>query len=449
MSLTGSRKFVLSAALLLLPTASPADVQQVELQEAFHLALKQNPKLVAMENSLEATKEREGSAKSHLRPRVTLEERYMRTDNPTYAFSSKLNQSRFETSDFAIDSLNEPEDIDDFMTIVSFSQPLYSKEAHLGVKMARNQSETAVLDYQRTREKVLLDVIEAYIGGNTARQYRTAAEMGLEDANAHLGIARSRVDAGLGLESDLLRAEVSLRESEERLVSAEKNVSLANRSLGLILGLRGPVEAAEGTVPVPELEPLGHYEEAAMGRNDLLSMARKVSNAKLNVNLSSARFSPTVGLGGSYQINSHEAPFDNEGNSYQVSAFIRWDLYSGGLKGHSTSDARYGLLEAEAWYDGLVKEIIFRVNEAYLNVEEASRSSELASSRLSLADETARLMEKRFENSLATVVELLDAQTSLDAARADLVAKTNSYLISMARLMFQSGLIEQAYLIEN
>jgi len=418
----------------------------VGLQEAFQLALSYNPALVAGGHSREAAREQIGAARSWLRPKLTFEERYMKTDNPTFAFSSKLNQSRFDNADFAVDNLNDPDGIDDFMTSISFSQALYSREASLGVQMARTQSEALDHDYERNREKVLLDVLEAFIGGETARGYRTTAQKGLEDARAHLEIARSRVEAGLGLESDLLRAEVSVKESEERLISAQKNTSLASRSLGLILGQEGPVEAAGELIPVPDLKPVTYYEEISKNRDDLLAMAKRVHNARLNIDKSAARFSPTVGLGGSYQINSHTAPLDEEGSSYQVSAFFRWDLYSGGLKGHTDSGARYGLMEAEAYYEGLRKEIIFRINEAYLNVREASRGRELASSRLSLAEETARLIEKRYENSLATVVELLDAQTALDSARADLVAKTNSYLISMARLMYQSGLMESEYL---
>jgi outer membrane protein TolC len=440
------RMVILAVTVFLLPSASLADARQVSLQDAFHLALTQNPELVAKGHSLKAAGERVGAAKSHLLPRVTFEERYMRTDNPTYAFSSKLNQGRFESPDFAIDSLNDPEDIDDFMTSLSIEQPLYSREVALGVDMARTQSEALGLEYERSREKVLLDVMEAFIKGQTAREYRDVAEKGLEDATAHLEIARSRLKTGLGLESDLLRAEVSVKESEERLISAQKNTFLASRALGLILGQDGPVESDGEMIPMPDLEPVTYYEEASSGRDDLLAMAKRVKNARLNLDMSTARFSPTVGLGGSYQINSHAAPFDNEGDSYQVSAFFRWDLYNGGLKGHSDSEAKYGLMEAQAYYEGLKKEILFRINEAYLNVQEAARGRELASIRLSLADETARLIESRYENSLARVVELLDAQTSLDSARADLVAKTNAHLTFLAHLMFQSGLIEQEYL---
>ena len=130
-------------------------------------------------------------------------------------------------------------------------------------------------------------------------------------------------------------------------------------------------------------------------------------------------------------------------------AFVRWDLYTGGRKTHAASEARYGLNEAEAAYSGLKKEISYRINEAYLAVLEASGSAELSSSRVSLAEEVARLLDTRYENSLATVVELLDAQTALDTARANLVDRNNAYLISLARLMFQSGLVEQEYLAEG
>ncbi|MDT8396472.1 MAG: TolC family protein [bacterium] len=439
---------VLAVAALLLPAVTRAEAPVVGLQEAFHMALEGNPKLVAMGNSLRAVQERVGSARSRLLPKVTLEERYMKTDNPTFAFSSKLNQSRFESADFGIDSLNDPDAIDDFTTSISFTQALYSREASLGVDMARTAGEAVALDYRRATQQVLLDVLEAFIGAETARGYQDVAQNSLEDARIHLEIARSRVNAGLGLESDLLRAEVSVKESEAQLGSARKSVSLAARALGLILGQDGPVEAAVEEIPVPALKPVEHYEEVAADRDDLLAMAKKVRNARLNVSMATAGSLPTVGLGGSYQINSHEAPLDEEGSSYQVMAFLRWDLYSGGLKSHAASDARYGLMEAEAWYDGLKKEIIYRINEAYLSILEAARGRELALSRLSLADEMARLIEKRYVNSLATVVDLLDAQTSLDSARADLVARKNAYLVSLARLMFQSGLIGQEYLAE-
>lgn len=438
--------WLVAVSLLVSPPALWAADREVGFGEALRLALEANPRLVAMESSLAAAREKAAAARGYLRPSLTVEERYMLTDNPTYAFSSKLNQGRFAAADFAIDSLNDPEAIGDFTTSLSFEQTLYSRQALVGVRMADTASRSSELEYRRAREQALLEVLEAFIAGQTARKYEDVARKGQIDAQTHLEITRTRVETGLGLESDLLRARVAVSEAEEREVSANKNVSLAARGLGLALGLDGPVSAGGETVPAPVLEPPAYYEEAAARRSDLLSMDQRVENARNNISMVTAPFAPVAGVGGSWQMNSHQAPFDEENSSYQAMAFVRWNLYSGGRRGHEKAQALHSLREAEAYRDGLKKEIIYRVNEAYLGVLEAQRGAQLSDSRLNLAKETTRLIEKRYQNSLATVVEIIDAQTALDSARANQVARNNSYLVSLARLMFQSGLIEQAYL---
>ena len=59
----------------------------------------------------------------------------------------------------------------------------------------------------------------------------------------------------------------------------------------------------------------------------------------------------------------------------------------------------------------------FQVFESFLGVEEAGKNSELAKSALVTAEEGQRLVRIRYENSLSPLVDLLDAQMSLDQAR--------------------------------
>jgi len=55
------------------------------------------------------------------------------------------------------------------------------------------------------------------------------------------------------------------------------------------------------------------------------------------------------------------------------------------------------------------------------------------------AEETVRLLTKRFENSLATMVELLDAQTALNQARANLVEAEAGYTLAGGRIYYMTG----------
>jgi len=410
--------------------------------------MKDNPELRAMSNSREAKKQEVGSAWSHLLPHIKVEERFMRTNNPMYAFGSKLNQSRITSSDFNPDSLNEPEDIDDFQTSVTLEQALFAPGAYIGLRMARTEAEAADYDLGRKREEVALDVIKAYMNVITSRNYLDVAEKGLLDAREHHRIAEARYKAGLGLYSDTLRTDVSVRQAEEGKLRAEKGLKLSGLALSLLMGLDEPVTVveAEPSFSVPGLED---SLDAALKRNDLKAMEQRVENAGNNVKLAGAKYLPVLAVGGTWQLNSEDTAFGSDAESYSVMASLRWDLYDGGLRRAERRKARARQREADEYMVGLKKQVTFKVHEAFLELEEARSGLELAEARLRLARESQRLIASRYENSLTTVVELMDVQSALNAARAAVVEKHNNYRVAAAELMFQSGIILEGYMTEN
>ena len=117
--------FVLVLSLLL-TGKDYALAMTVSLREAVSIALKDNPLLKAYTWKIAAQKEERNITKGHLYPKFTLEERFSRTDNPTYAFMAKLNQARFTQEDFAINALNSPSPVTDFQTTFSFEMPIYA-----------------------------------------------------------------------------------------------------------------------------------------------------------------------------------------------------------------------------------------------------------------------------------------------------------------------------------
>lgn len=419
----------------------------VTLQEAVALAMKGNPELIATENATEASKRGVGAARSYLLPKIRLEERYMKTDNPMYAFGSKLNQERIAATDFNPDLLNDPDAVDDFQTTISVEQALFAPEAYMGLKMAKKEAEASGYDFQRKKEEVTLNVITAYMNVLTSRNYVEAAQKGLEDTREHARIAKARYNAGLGQYSDTLRTEVSVRQAQERYLKALKGRKLAGRMLSLLMGLDAPVDVSgEGIeLNVKELE---EYLAAAHQRFDLKAMKSRVENASNNVKMTKARYLPIVGIGGTWQTNSETEAFGSDGQSYTVMAFLKWDIYDGGMKRAQRLKAGASRREAESYYEGLKKKVDFEVYEAYLELEESQQSLELAQSREDLAKENGRLITSRYENSLATVVELLDAQSALNAARAGVVEKRNNYTIAIARLKYASGILYREYIKE-
>lgn len=423
-----------------IPLTAQATDRTLSLREALSMAMTGNPQVRALGQSLLAEKENIGIAESYLLPKITAEERFMRTSNPAYAFSIKMNQRRFSAADLigAPDTFNRPEPISDFQSSLSLEQALFAPKAAIGVDMSKQEAAAREGDFNRKQEDVALNVFKTCLGVQTAKAYVLAAEIGVEDAQAHLRVAELRYREGTGIYSDVLRAKVSVSTAAERKVSANKNLETGKRALGLMLGLIESIDVIpeKHEVSVRELE---YYYEASLSRKDLKAMEQRSGNAENLLKMAKTGFLPVVGIGGSVQANDHKKPLGAEGDSWQVMAFLRWELFDGTKRQHELDKARYKIAESAEYLSGMKKEILFQVYDAYLGVGEARDGRELARAALESAEEGMRIVNVRYENSLASMIELIDMQSSLDASRAGTVAKEAAYLVAVANLWSQSG----------
>ncbi|MHB9097728.1 MAG: TolC family protein, partial [Syntrophales bacterium] len=194
--------FLLMSLLSLMGETGMAAEARLTLSEAVKAALENNHELNAQRKSHAAKQADVGIARSFLLPKISLEERYLRTVNPTYAFMTKLNQERIAQTDFAPDSLNRPEAVSDFQTAVSFEQPLFVRKADIGLEMSKKEVEASEEALQRKKEEIAFKVVQYYLMAGTAAGYVTVAEKAMEDAREHQRLAEARYRAGLGLYSD-------------------------------------------------------------------------------------------------------------------------------------------------------------------------------------------------------------------------------------------------------
>ena len=420
-----------------------AGPEELGLRQAIQQALADNHSLRAGAQGLAAMGEDVGVARSMLLPKLTFEERFMRTTNPVYGFMAKLNEQRFGAQDFAIPALNSPDALNDYQTSFSLEQPLFAPQANIGLTMSRNAAAAGRHEFDRKKEEVVLQVAQAFLMVRTATSYTEVAEKGRHDAEEHARIAGHRYENGLGLYSDTLRATTAVTEAEQRLVSAKKNLDVAQRALGMLLGLEQSVTAAtEDGLDLPVAD-LARYTDAGRQRRDLLAMQLRQSNASQNVKLAKAGYLPNIGVGATYQLNDHDQPFGGEGESWQVGAFLKWQLFNGMGREHERSKALYQKAAADEYLHAMEMGVSYKVYEAYRGVEEAGKNAELAQAALKTAEEGARLVEVRYENGLSPMVDLLDAQLSLDHARAMTVASKNNYRIAVFTLCYESGTIFQ------
>ncbi len=432
--------------ILLLSVQSPvaAAAERVDFAEAVTRALKNNAAVSAAGHEWTSARMEVDVTRGYYLPNLAFEERFSRTNVPAQAFSNKINQSRFQAQDFAVENINDPDPLNNYMTAFTLTQPLFAPKALLRYRMAGREAEAKGLDVSRKKEEVVYRVLTSYLDVLTVKEFVRVADQEVSDAREHLRIADALERSGMGLSSDVLRVRVALARAQSEKVSTENRLALARRSLGLAMGERGgiPVDAA---APLPDLPEAGSLEERIAAvhqhRADLVAFSTRLANADANVTLERAGYLPTVGVMGTYQMDSHDSPFSPDNRAWSVGVGLSWTLFDGLRREAAAAKAAADRSKTEAHYREAEDFAAFQVARAYLSVEEAARRVEIARAAVVAAEEGTRLIKARYENQLSRLIDLLDAQAALHSARADLVGAENDLRQSRAGLEYVSGML--------
>lgn len=420
-------KQIVAAVFLLVLISSgiqAAELQKLTLQEAISQGLMQNNQVKAAGFQAEAAAAAANAASFHYLPAINFEESFNRSNLPVNTFMMKLNQGRFTSQDFDPARLNNPSPISDFNTSVTVEQPLFVPQAWAAGSAARRGAERQQAVTEQTRQQTAFHIFQLYLNVQKSHARLLAAEKALEEATESKRQALVRTKAGLGLVSDELRADTHLAAMEQQLISADNQLVLSRMQLAMIIGGKSgeevdvatPVQLADQQISLEELKSL-----AADKRSDLLAVEKEEEQAKAMLWRSRSAFLPNVGAVGSWQMNHHNTAFGRDRDSWMVGVALRWNIFDGLRSWHNNKEAKAAAAAAGELVTQSRKEVSYQVHEAWLYRQEAIKRHEVASKAVAAAEEATRLLAKRFDNALATMVELLDARTAVNQARADLV----------------------------
>jgi outer membrane protein len=438
--------FVIAMLLLFFPTHGFAGDRTVSLKEAIRLSLSRNNLLKAAEQREMAARHGVAASRSRFLPRIFLDENYTASNAPTRVFMMKLDQGRFTSNDFQINALNHPSSTGDFRTAFSLEQPIFDLSIVFGADLAVKEAEEQSLALQQRREEVAYSVFSSYLEMQKARAMLVAAEKAVSDAEEHRRLARVRNESGVGLKSDELRAGTFLAEMEQQYITAKNNVVLAGMRLALVTG--EPEGDSLETSEYLSGRPLGRENEdfvavALANRKDLKEMEKSAEKAQVGVSLAGSAFLPTLYGNASYQMNDCDLPFGRDNDSWIAGVNLRWELFDGLRRFDERARARSLESSARESLAYQQREVAFQVRESLLRLDEAEKRLAVARASLNDAEETERLVTKRFANSLATLVDVLDTQSALNRARASVVENDAGYALATARVWYSAGIFLQ------
>lgn len=438
--------FLVLALVLVLPDTGMADAGRVSLKEAVELALARNHLIKAAAYDQQAAEHGTAVSRSRYLPRVFLEETAAVTNVPTRVFMMKLDEGRFTQNDFVVDNLNHPRTQGDFGTQFSLEQPILDFGIGHDVEIARREEAAQRQALEKRREDVILRVVTAYLEVQRGAAQIEATDKALQDAREQLRLAKVRSAAGTGLKSDELRARTFLADVEQQSITVRNALALAKMRLALATGGEAgeTLDVTGNAAALPVSLSQSDLENLAFGnRPDLKEQEQQVQRAEATVDKARSAYLPTVYASVAYRMNDRDIPFGRDNDGWVAGATLRWELFDGLRRGNQLAKARAQQQSAAESLKNYRQEIALQVTESYLRREEAGQRLEVARHALADAEEGARLISRRFENSLATMADLLDAQTALNRTRASLVDNESNFALATAQLYHAAGVLQK------
>jgi len=329
--------------------------------------------------------------------------------------------------------------------IANVSMPLYNGgKIRYGIESAKFLEQAVKLDAENDRGAVILNIISSCINLYKAHQAIELVKENLAQSQQRVKDLSNLEKNGLLARNDLLKAELQSSNIELTLLDAESNYKLACVNMNIMMGL------PEQTVLIPDknglalpsaIKSLEEYEQDALqNRKDIAAISFRKRSAGINVKSIKAEKYPSVSLTGGY-IAADIPKFLSVYNAVNIGVGVKYNIASLWKNKSKVQQAEAKVKQVTIGEEILADNIRLQINQAYLAYLVSVKKIQVYEKAVIQATENYRITKNKYDNSLATTTELLDADVALLQTRLSVTnAKADSF-IAYNRLLQAAGIL--------
>lgn len=417
--------------------------EAISLKDAVRQAMQRSKVIVASGASKDAATARISQAKSGLFPKVNYSESWARSDNPVFVFSSLLTQQQFNESNFGIATLNRPDFLNNFQSLVTADQPLYDAgKTRRAVRTAKLGEDLSREDTRRSQMEVIAQVARYYYDAQLGAEQVKLTAQALRSAAADLERAEARRSSGMATDADVLSIRVHLAGVREEQIRRSADLEVAQAAMNDAIGL--PLDSVHSLVtpltplPVAQTE-LSVFEKTGVdGRPEARQTRMAGEIAGVQADDVRSNYLPQVNLHGAFEADRQRFA-DRGGANWLVSIGLRWNLFNGGADKAKIAESDAAVRRSAAEQARAESGIRLQVRNAWANLKSAQQRIESAQASVAEAQESLRISQNRFSAGLSTVTDLLRTETALLETQTRFLAAVHDQRIAAAMLEFAAG----------
>lgn len=337
---------------------------------------------------------------------------------------------------------------------VSVSQQIFNQQVFAGLKAARASESFYLLSAAVTEENILQQTATAYYQVLVSRQ-----QLGVIDANIRSiqqveKTVADQLRSGLAKRIDLDRVRVNLtnlRTQREQLVNA---ITQQENALKFVIGM--PVHQ-KIHIPDAELTAVGEEVGNRMAdsvqsesRTEYQLLKKQEELLLLQKKAYESEYYPSLAFVGNYSYNGISNKFDfhrPSGTSFgydmaSVGLSLRIPVFNGGATKARIKQASVDLLQIQEDLRGTNQRLNLENENAKLQIKNSLQTIQLQEENVLLAEQVLSSTQNNYKNGLASLTDLLDAETARTTAQNSYSQALLKYKLAEIQIMKANGNIK-------
>ncbi|WP_419870343.1 TolC family protein [Chryseobacterium sp. CT-SW4] len=325
----------------------------------------------------------------------------------------------------------------------SLSMPLYAGgRIKYGIESAKYLVEASKLSRESDKIAIAYNISEAYNNLFKASQSIKVLEENLSASEKRDETFLKMENNGLIARNDRLKANLQTSNIELQLLEAKNNYNVANINMDLLLGLPENTELEIDPNYIDETEdtkPADYYVLQAMeNRKDLKALEQQRKAAQLGSKAAKAEYLPSIALTGGY-VAADAPKFLTLYNAVNIGVGVQYNLANLWKKNSSYMQSQAREKQLEANNELLNDNIKLEVNREYLNADYSRQRIAVYEKSAVQANENFRITKNKFDNGLATMTELLDADAAQISANVGVINARADAALAYRKLLQTTG----------
>ena len=318
-----------------------------------------------------------------------------------------------------------------------------------GLRIADQFLRAARLELEEQNAEIELQVRSAYYRARLAHELATISQAAVDQANRFLAVERLKRDAGTSSELDVLRAEVSLANLQPSLIDASNAAEVATLDLKRLVDL--PLEQPVRLTTTLDVSTVAAATDSVIDSADPLSrraaiaaQERQVRIREEQVRIARSYYLPSISLNAAYGKQLFPSALfrlnEEWRTDFTAGVSMSVPLFNGNRTRAEVAQAQIQLAQQRLLLTQLRENVQLQYERARGERERSRASIEARQRTVQQAQRVYDLTVLRYEQGLASQLEVSDARLSLLQARTFLAQAVADFQIANARVSRALGI---------